>query len=155
MSPSTLPTNRSRQGAAGAGESTGAPMPLIEVGMRSWDAALAPDEQAAAISAVESGTVLFFPRLAFVLEPQERRFLSADRSDGKAKNISLDPANGGLAGARGPTADLAEMGRMISRFADCAHELIAALFRAYVQALVVSRTSFRPVPAQDRESCWR
>ena len=45
------------------------------MGLRSWDAAPAPDEQA---TAVESGGILFFPRLAFVLEPDERRFLSED-----------------------------------------------------------------------------
>ena len=158
MGPSTIAivdVSRSREGAAATDKRTGSPAPLMELGLHNWDASLAPGEQAAAISAVESGTVLFFPRLAFALEPEERRFLSADRSDGKAKNISLDPATGGLAGARGTTADLAEMNRMISRFADRARALIAAIFPAYVQALVVTRTSFRPVPAQDRESSWR
>jgi 3-deoxy-D-manno-oct-2-ulosonic acid (Kdo) hydroxylase len=129
--------------------------PLTEIHVRDWSTVLAPQEQAAAISAVESGTVLFFPHLAFTLEPEERRFLSADWSNGKAKNISFDVTTGKLAGARGTTEDLAGMGRMIARFADRALTLIGGLFPAYSQPVVVTRTSFRPVPAQDRESSWR
>ncbi len=85
-----------------------------------WDAALTPEEQVAVITAVESGDVLFLPRLVFALESEERRFLSADWSDGKAKNISLDLPTGTLAGAQGTAADIAAQSRMIQRFAHCA-----------------------------------
>jgi hypothetical protein len=131
------------------------PTPLIEMGVRRWDAALAPDERTAAVSAVESGGILFFPHLAFALEPSERRFLSATWSDGKAKNISLDLSTGIIGGAHGTAADLAGLSRMIGRFADCARALIATLFPCYGQAPVVTRTSFRPVPAHEREIRWR
>lgn len=128
---------------------------LIEMQLDRWDAALAPEEQAAAITAVESGGVLFFPRLAFALESEERRFLSADWSDGKAKNISFDLRTGTLAGAQGTTADIAALGRMIQRFAHCARGLITRLFPAYGPAIVVARTSFRPVAAAERGTSWR
>lgn len=43
-----------------------------------------------AADALESGTVLFFPRLRFRLGDSETRFLSSAWSNGKAKNISYD-----------------------------------------------------------------
>jgi hypothetical protein len=129
--------------------------PLIEVHLEHWDATPGPEEQAAAIAAVESGRVLSFPRLAFALEPGERRLLSADWSDRKAKNISFDSRTGTLAGARGTAADIAMLNRMIQRFAHCARGLIARLFPAYGPAVVVARTSFRPVAAANRDASWR
>ncbi len=129
--------------------------PLIEVDLEHWDATPAPEEQAAAIAAAESGKVLFFPRLAFALEPEERRLLSADWLDRKAKNISFDSKSGTLAGALGTTADIAMLNRMIQRFAHCARGLILSLFPAYEPAVVVARTSFRPVAAANREASWR
>ena len=44
---------------------------------------------------------------------------------------------------------------MIARFAACAGELVGALFPAYERSASVARTSFRPMPADDRETSWR
>lgn len=135
--------------------SASAPTAIVELHATRWDGALAPDEQALAISTVESGGVLFFPRLPFDLEPAERRFLSSAWSDGKAKNISLDLATGKVKGTRASAADLAGLAAMVARFSACARSLIGGLFPSYGQAPVVTRTSFRTVPAQDRVSSWR
>ncbi len=60
--------------------------------------ALAPDARGRASRALEEGGVLRLPRVTFVLDEAERRFLSPQWSDGRAKNISLDGAR--LKGAR-------------------------------------------------------
>ncbi len=52
--------------------------------------------------------MLVLPRLAFAMSESERRFLSPDWSDGRAKNVSLDGQ--ALKGARGAAADLAAAG---------------------------------------------
>lgn len=129
--------------------------PLLEMHLEHWDSTPGPEEQTAAIAAVESGRVLCFPHLAFALEAGERRFLSADWSDGKSKNISLDSRTGTLAGARGSTADIAMLNQMIQRFAHCARGLIGRLFPAYGPAVIVARTSFRSVAAATRAASWR
>ena len=128
---------------------------LIEMPLEHWDSTLGSQEQAAAVAAVESGRVLLFPRLAFTLEPGERRFLSADWLDEKAKNISFDSRTGMLAGARGTAADIAMLNRMIQRFAHCARGLIAKLLPAYEPAVIVARTSFRPVETTNRRTSRR
>ena len=71
------------------------------------------------MQALEGGAVLFFPDLAFALTEKEKQFLDAGVSDGKAKNISLDPGgklqSTSLTGAR---ADA--LGAMMGRFAESA-----------------------------------
>jgi len=83
----------------------------------------------------------------------ERRFLSPDWSDGRAKNISLEGA--ALKGARGGAADLAELSAMIARFAAGAADLVTALFPAYAPYVKRARTSYRPQPAVGRAVSWR
>ncbi len=129
--------------------------PPVELPAARWDAAFPPAEQALAVETVETGGVLFFPRLAFALAPDERRFLSPAWGDGKAKNISLDLVTGKVKGTRASAADLEQLGALVARFADCARALIAGLFPAYGKAAVVTRTSLRTVPAENRVSSWR
>ena len=52
--------------------------------------------------AIEDGGVLVLPHVSFALSERERRFLSPEWSDGRAKNISLDGTR--LKGARGSAA---------------------------------------------------
>ena len=146
--------SRKLDAAAPRGE-TSALTPLIEMRIGCWDAPLAPDEQASALSAVESGGVLFLPDLAFALAPDELRFLSSRWSDGKAKNIQFDRAAGRIGGALGTEGELAGLGRMIGRFADRARSLVTTLFPSYERSLVVTRTSFRTLAAEHRETSWR
>lgn len=130
--------------------------PIVELPLARWDPQLSAAEQAAATRVVESGGVLFFPRLGFALEPREERYLSPSWSGGRAKNISLDPRSGAVHGAHGSTEDLEGLASMISRFAHCARSLTRALFPAYREALATARTSFRPVEAENRAGgSWR
>jgi 3-deoxy-D-manno-octulosonic acid hydroxylase-like protein len=126
---------------------------IVSVDLTSWRPALTPEAQQNAIRALEGGGVLVLPHLAFQLSPDERRFLSPEWSDARAKNISLDGA--ALKGAHGSRADLAALARMIGRFAECAGDLVAALFPRYAPYVKRARTSFRPQPAVGRALSWR
>ncbi len=104
--------------------------------------------KARALSALESGQILFFPNLAFVLSGSEKQFLDAGVSDGKAKNISLDPASGKMQASSlsGEKAD--ELAAMIERFGRQAAQLVHGLLPyTHVER---ARTSFRPVEVKGR-----
>jgi hypothetical protein len=97
---------------------------------------------------LEGGAVLFFPKLAFQLMDSEKPFLDARVSDGKAKNISLDPNSGKLQ-ASALTGEKAEqLAAMIERFGGQAAQLVHDLlpYRNVERA----RTSFRPVEVKGR-----
>src|ERR1700694_6208179 len=126
---------------------------LVSRDIASWRPPPAARTRETAIKAIEGGGVLILPRLAFEITEPERRFLSPQWSDGRAKNISLDGA--ALKGARGSERDLAELAELVSRFARCAAELVAALFPRYEPYVKRARTSFRPQPALGRAVSWR
>jgi len=101
-----------------------------------------------AVTALESGAVLFFPRLSFAIRDDEKEFLDARVSDGKAKNISLEPSTGKLQ-ATSLTGEKAQrLGAMIERFGSHATELVQALL-SYGN-VERARTSYRPVQVKGR-----
>jgi hypothetical protein len=113
-----------------------------------WKGPYEPALKARALSALEGGAVLFFPKLAFQLMDSEKPFLDARVSDGKAKNISLDPNSGKLQ-ASALTGEKAEqLAAMIERFGGQAAQLVHDLlpYRNVERA----RTSFRPVEVKGR-----
>ena len=117
---------------------------LLENWSGPYDAGL----KARALSALESGAVLFFPNLAFVLSEAEKRFLDASVSDGKAKNISLDHTTGTLQASALTGEAAGELAAMMERFGSLATGLVHELlpYRNVERA----RTSFRPVQVKDR-----
>jgi hypothetical protein len=125
---------------------------IVSLDLDTWRPQSA-DAQRTAVRTLESGGVLVLPRLAFDLSEDERRFLSPQWSDDRAKNISLDGKT--LKGARGAPDDLAALARMIARFATSAAELVAGLFPRYAPYVKSARTSFRPQPAVGRALSWR
>jgi len=126
---------------------------LVTLDLADWRPALTPDAQRNAARALESGAVLVLPRLPFAMSERERRFLSPEWSDGRAKNVSLDGSR--LKGARGSAKDLADLSAMIARFAANAADLVTALFPAYAPYVKRARTSYRPQPAVGRAVSWR
>jgi hypothetical protein len=112
---------------------------------------------------LESGAVLSFPRLPFVLAGAERKFLDPRWADGKAKNISLRwaaDARGGetrseMRGAAGAPPDLAALHAMIERYAVLSEAFALRLFPHYRGRLKRGNTSFRPVDVAGRETSWR
>jgi hypothetical protein len=126
---------------------------IVSFDLASWQPAQDAEMQQKAVRALEGGGVLVLPRLAFELSGAERRFLSPSWSDARAKNISLEGS--ALKGARGDPKDLAELARMVARFASCAASLVSGLFPRYSPYVKRARTSFRPRLAVGRALSWR
>lgn len=56
-----------------------------------WQGGISPEHAAQAANTLESGRLLYAPRLRFALMVGEGRFLSPNCLDGKSKNVSLRP----------------------------------------------------------------
>ena len=120
------------------------------------DTSWADDAPTRGVEAVlESGAVLSFPRLPFVLSASETKFLDPHWADGKAKNISLRWPAGDMRGAAGAATDLDALRAMIVRYAECSETLALRLFPHYRGHLRRGNTSFRPVEVAGRETSWR
>ena len=126
---------------------------LVTVDIADWQPPVAPDTTERLARALEAGSVLVFPRLAFALLPGEHRFLDVRWSDGRAKNISLEGDS--IKGATAAAGDRAALAAMVARFARGASGLVAALFPRYAPYLKRARTSYRPHRATGRPVSWR
>ncbi|HEU0095818.1 MAG TPA: Kdo hydroxylase family protein [Rhizomicrobium sp.] len=121
---------------------------IEELPLASWTGPHDARLKARAVTALESGAVLYFPQLPFVLQDNEKEFLNASVADGKAKNISLDHTTGKMQ-ASSLTGDRAvRLAAMIERFGASAAGLVQELlpYRAVERA----RTSYRPVQVKGR-----
>ncbi len=103
-----------------------------------------------ALAALESGKIIYFPKLAFELTEDEKSLLTPALSDGKAKNISMDP-NGRIQhsgsqrrAARTPCRHDAAFRRRGS----CT--FMGELFPGYTRVLERARTSYRPAEIEGR-----
>src|SRR5437879_1283751 len=121
---------------------------LESLPINDWSGPFDTDLKTGAVSALESGAVLFFPNLAFVLSDAEKRFLDASVSDGKAKNISLDHTTGAMQASALTGQAASELAAMMERFGSQAARLVQELlpYRDVERA----RTSFRPVQVKGR-----
>ncbi len=122
---------------------------LFRAHLVDWTAAPPEDLRHAANDALESGRVLFFPELAFALHENETALLSAALSDGRAKNISLDP-RGKLKHTDVRADQHQTLRAMMERFAQSSTLLMRNLFPGYATKLERARTSYRPVEIAGR-----
>jgi 3-deoxy-D-manno-oct-2-ulosonic acid (Kdo) hydroxylase len=104
---------------------------------------------------LESGQLLWFPRLEFTLTAEEQRLLDPRLADPKAKNISLRGARAELRGAAGSAVDNEALRSMLVRYRDHACALVDRLFPHYRGKLTQANTSFRPVAIEGRKTSWR
>lgn len=121
---------------------------IEDLPITSWSGPFDAALKARAVQALESGAVLRFPDLAFALHGAETQFLDAGISDGKAKNISLDPATGKLQATTLGGDKAQRLGAMIERFGAGAHALVEALLP--YRGIERARTSYRPVQVKGR-----
>jgi hypothetical protein len=127
---------------------------VVTLSCSSWNPHVTASEQERAIDALERGDVLHFPRLAFVMQDDERQFLDPTVS-GKAKNISLDPSTGSLRGSRVDDADSQRLKALLNRYATSSRDLLRSLLPTYETGLEQARTSFRPTEIVGRRTSWR
>jgi hypothetical protein len=123
---------------------------LVTLDYSQWDPALTAVEASEVTDALESGQVLFLPRLAFGLSAEEMRFLSPRWADGKAKNISYDPRCDALKGAAAQQADAVALKSTMARCAQNTQTLVEHLCPHYGGKLSIARTSLRVVEVAGR-----
>lgn len=121
---------------------------LETLALSQWNGPFDAETKTRALSALEGGAVLFFPHLAFTLSESEKQFLDAKVSDGKAKNISLDPVSGKMQASSLTGGKAQELAAMIERFGRQATGLMHGLFP--YRNVERARTSFRPVEVKGR-----
>ena len=124
---------------------------IVSLPIEHWDQACSPQQQDAALQALEGGSVVLLPHLAFPLDDTELRFLDPSLAD-SGKNISLNPANGTLQGSRD---SLEPLRGMVERYAQSSVSLLRQLLPSYLPAIQTGRTSFRPVEVEGRTTSWR
>jgi len=119
------------------------------------------DSQAkqAALTALESGQVVFFPALTFPLPMKNTdSFLSEAILDGKHKNISFDSRNlklGGLNKSLTQTDFAAQLQTFMQGYARYAKDMVDEMFPQYRDDLIWGRTSYRPAEIRGRASSKR
>lgn len=129
---------------------------IVRLGIDSWSAALSEDELSAVLSALEQGEVLYLPRLAFTLQPDEMRLLDPAMVNPKRKNISLKPLTGEISGVA-DAVDTPMIKAMIERFYHDTQLLIAGLLPHYRSTLHSPTSSLRlhPVAQWRAGASWR
>lgn len=109
-----------------------------------------------AISALESGKVLFLPRLAFPISEDEGRCLAGvGTGDAARKNVSYDPATGRCKADAPGAGDMDGLAAILARFGERAEALLTALAPGYAPGLERARASFRPHEVAERDLSWR
>jgi hypothetical protein len=119
--------------------------------MTAWEGPARTNMVLPAVEALEDGRVLYCPRLGFELSMDERRFLTPDIADTKAKNVSFDPTTDTLKHARSNAADRDAIAAMMRRYAGCATTFVQTLVPQYAGAVQIGRTSFRPCEIRGRQ----
>jgi hypothetical protein len=114
-----------------------------------WSATPSGSQCSEALSALEAGSVLFFPNLPFELTQEERVLLSPALLNGH-KNVSMNP-NGKLKHAKIAQSERPHLESMMQRFADNASTLIANLLPDYANRMERARTSYRPAEIAGRK----
>ena len=124
---------------------------IVSLPIEHWDQVCSTQQQDTAVQALERGSVVLLPQLAFLLDDAERRFLDPRLADA-GKNISLNPANGALQGSRD---SLEPLRGMVERYANSSATLLKQLLPSYLPTIQTGRTSFRPVEVEGRTTSWR
>lgn len=128
---------------------------LQEIPSQHWENTFSEELQLQSIAALESGKILFFPELPFLLSPEENRFLSPNYVDPKTKNVSFNSGIDMLRGAQCTDVEHEQLKAMMKRFSISAEKLVHELLSPYTTALEIGRTSFRPVEISGRVSSYR
>lgn len=123
--------------------------------LKQWQPHLLDAEKKAMVEGLESGKVIYFPQLDFVLEGQEKRFLHSGLLNSKAKNISYDCKTNILKGASLSEHDELQLKSMLRRYSVQTRLLMELAFPEYKGALIQGKTSFRPVEILGRKTSYR
>lgn len=104
------------------------------------------------IDGLESGNVLFFPKLDFTVSEKELSFFSESLVTQDRKNVSFDLSKDEIKGCIGGLEAIESIHEMMKRYAKSSNDFVLRLFPEYRGHLKLARTSFRPVEIQGRKS---
>jgi 3-deoxy-D-manno-octulosonic acid hydroxylase-like protein len=107
-----------------------------------------------AAAALEQGSVLFMPHLAFGVGAGEQQIFSPDIL-AASKNTSFEPESGHVAGSTLKGPELERLRRLVARFSHQAAQLVDRLLPRYRGRIVRARASFRPAEIAGRHTSWR
>src|SRR5678810_1102877 len=97
--------------------------PLATFDLETWTGPFDGAARATAQDALESGKVLYLPKLPFALLADETGLLTDALSSGRAKNISRDP-DGRIQGDTASREESAPLSAMMARFAAQSRDLV-------------------------------
>lgn len=123
----------------------------ITLNIHSWDECIECDQQQAILNEIEVGNIILLPKLGFELLDTEKKFLTEDCADPKAKNISFNCQTATLQGSSCKGNDSIQLQNMLIRFSQSARKIIDSLFPCYSESLHWGRTSFRPINTAGRK----
>lgn len=117
-----------------------------------WDTRISPEIQEQAVEALESGKVLFFPKLPFHVYKEEIPLYSPEKADPETKNISYNIRNDKLAGTLLENQEADLLKEFMMRYAVASRKFLLSLIPHYSNTLDEGKTSFRPVEIYGRKS---
>lgn len=123
--------------------------------IKQWADTFSGSMQSIALSAIETGQILYFPTLKFSVTDDEQKYLAPLYADPKSKNISFNLHNDTISGVIGSVTDQEQIKKMMQRFSSQAIALVQTLLPHYKSAIQLGRTSFRPVEISGRQSSYR
>ena len=116
-----------------------------------WNPQLTSESAQIVISALESGKVIFLPRLNFSLEPAMQELITTPIIPRGAKNISYNPKNQSVSGVDNHFSGWDLLKTMMQRYHQSSTLLLNALCPQYEAQHCTGRTSFRPVEIEGRK----
>lgn len=127
---------------------------LFQIPTQNWVESFSDKTRQAAVEALESGDVLFFPNLPFQVGADEAQFVTP-AIEGRSKNASFHIGTGQLRGTSLAESDAIPLRNMMARFASQTQALMLNLLPDYRGHLKHGRTSFRPAEVAGRVTSWR
>lgn len=116
-----------------------------------WQSPVAPTITTEALFALETGKVIYLPKLAFDFLDHEQIFLATQYSSPKSKNISYHPEHIALQGAICTKTEHMQLCRLMQRYAVYCKQLVCNLLPEYKNLLQQGRISFRPIEIMGRK----
>jgi hypothetical protein len=127
---------------------------IHSIDLTRWNDSVPPELQDAAIDALESGCVLFLPKLRFELDANEQVFLTPN-SMRNSNDVSYDPKSGKIGGSGIAAMKVHELRALMDRFALASLNLVASLLPAYRAGVHQEHTRLRPAEVAGRRHSWR
>jgi hypothetical protein len=116
-----------------------------------WQGPFADAEKSRALSSLEHGKVLYFPKLSFVPEESCSPSFSSLLAHQKVKNISYNPVNGIIRGTIAAGRERMRLQTMMEAFSAAATRFVLDLFPSYAGNIQRARASYRPIEIVGRE----